>query len=848
MRRAVHKNENSLMAARPPAWRTAMQGCAAVLLVLAAPATTLAQTTFSSDDYRMVIEAARAGRHDWALQKLAEQAALYPDNARIRHDQLIVAGWAGQPDEIIRLYQTLPQKALPLPRGALAAVARAYRDERQWTTALALYREGMRRFPEDPDFRLGETLVLTDSGNAVAALDMASELVEKAPRDPSRLLVLSYARRLNGQPYAALQAASKAYSLAPDNASVVEEYISALTAAGLSEAALRTAREHSSRFPALRLYSLEVDRAAELTRLASHPSRQEANRHDMADRALQAYDDLSTNGVSTPQGGLVSDRSQVRTQPQMQRLRIDRLLALHSRGRMAEVVEEYESLRAQDVEVPPYALGHVADAYLDGRQPEKAAQLYLQILDTERAQKDPAVRLSRQSGLFYSYIESEQFDAAQEVMSEALLEQPAWRRQKGTPLPQPNNLNLAASQYSALGHHYADDTVQAQESLEELVTQAPGHSGLRSTLAQVYLARGWPRRAEQELKLAETHTPRALIVITEQAKTAMALQEWRQAELLIADAAAREPENSHVQRLVKDWELHNKRELRITANRGLASDSPVVGDRAMGVDTVIYSAPIGYNWRGFAGAGLAKAEFDDFDADYHWFRAGAQWRSRSLTAEAEASSHHYGQGAKMGARLQADYDLNDQWRIGGQAAFRSRETPVKALANNITSNRLDAYVNWRASERREWRLSLSPSRFSDGNRRIEAAVAGRERLYTAPHLKLDAQLDVSASHNTLQEAPYFNPRADLSVLPSLSLTHTLYRRYDTVFEQRFMLGAGVYAQRGYGSGAIATVGYGLRMRLDEKLDAGISIVGVSRPYDGVREREARIMFDLQLRF
>lgn len=848
MSRAVQNHNDSPLTARPLAWRTAIQRCAVALFVLATPAAAFAQAKFSNDEYRMVIEAARAGRNDWALQKLAEQAALYPDNIRIKHDQLIVAGWAGRAGEIIRLYQSLPQQALPLPRAALAAVARAYRDERQWTTALQLYREGMRRFPQDPEFSLGETLVLTDSGNAAAALKMATQLVEKAPRDPSRLLVLSYARRRNGQPYAALQAATKAYSLAPDNGSVVEEYISALTAAGLADAALRTAREHSNRMPALRLYSLEVDRAAELTRMASQPARQEADRHVVADRALQAYDDLSRNEVSEQENQLAADQAYARTQRQLQRLRVDRLLALHARDRMGEVIDEYESLQAENADVPPYALGHVADAYLAMREPEKAAQLYLKILNAERAQTDPSVRLSHQSGLFYSYVESEQFDKAQQVISKAEEEQPAWRRQKGTPLPQPNDLNLAASQYAALGHHYADDTVQAQEELEMLVARAPGHSGLRSTLAQVYLARGWPRLAEQQLKLAETHTPRSLSVITEQARTAMSLQEWRQAEVLIANASAREPENSNVARLVKDWERHNMRELRITADRGLTSDSPVAGKRALGIDTVIYSSPINYNWRGFAGAGLSKADFDGYDADYHWFRGGAQWRSRGLTAEVEASSHHYGHGAKMGARVQADYDLNDYWQIGGQAAYRSREAPVRALANDITSNKLDAYVRWRASERREWRLTLSPSKFSDGNRRLEVAAIGRERLHTLPHLKLDAHLDLSASHNTLQDAPYFNPRADLTVLPSLALTHTLYRRYETVLEQRFMLGAGLYAQRGFSSGAIVAVGYGLRARLNETLEAGISLAGVSRPYDGVREREARVMFDLQLRF
>lgn len=840
MRRAVCDHTNLPWAARPAVHRARILDCACVVLALAAAAPAQAVTARAGgEEYRQLIEQARAGRHDWALERLAEQARLHPQDPRIRQDQLIVAGWAGRHDEVLRLYQALPPQALPLPRAALAAVARAYRDGRQWPAALTLYHEGIRRFPEDADFRLGEALVLADSGEAEAALDMAHGLVERSPNNPSSHLVLSYAYRLNQQPYAALEAASKAYSLAPANRNVVEEYISALAAAGLADAALRVARDHVDMVPARHMLDLEGDRAAELTRLASRPSRQETERYAVADRALQAYAQLPPDGEAKPEGYAAL----------AQRERIDRLIALHSRARMGEVVSEYEKLRAEGVEVPHYALGHVADAYLDQRQPEKAAELYLQILNAEHApQADPSVRLSHQSGLFYSLVESERFDDAQEVVSGALEEQPAWRHLKGTPVPQPNDLNLEASQYAAMGHHYADDTVQAQEGLEHLVARAPGHSGLRSALAQVYLARGWPRRAEEELKIAETQTPRSPAVVAEQGKTAMALQEWRQADLLISDVAARYPENSYSRQLVQDWERHNRAELRISATRGLASDSPVAGNGDLVTDAVVYTPPIDYNWRGFAGGGLATADFDEYDADYHWFRAGAEWRSRGLTAEAEVSSNHYGRGAKVGARVQLAHDLDDQWQIGGQYAFRSRETPLKALANDITANRLDAYVRWRASERREWSLTLSPSRFSDGNRRTEAAISGRERLYTAPHVKLDGHLDISGSHNTLQDAPYFNPRADLSVLPSLSLTHTLYRRYDTVLEQRFMLGAGIYAQRGYGSGAIAAIGYGLRYRFNEMLDAGVSITGVSRPYDGVREREARVMFDLQLRF
>src|SRR5690606_4010370 len=145
-------------------------------------------------------------------------------------------------------------------------------------------------------------------------------------------------------------------------------------------------------------------------------------------------------------------------------------------------------------------------------------------------------------------------------------------------------------------------------------------------------------------------------------------------------------------------------------------------------------------------------------------------------------------------------------------------------------------------------FSLSPSRFSDGNKRLATYISGRERIYTSPKLKADLQLNISASHNSLEDVPYFNPRADLEILTTLNLTHTLYRHYETAWEQNFLLGAGMYAQRGYGSGAIGALGYGMRYYYNNQFDIGGTVVGTNRPYDGVREREVRIMFEMNFRF
>ncbi len=159
-----------------------------------------------------------------------------------------------------------------------------------------------------------------------------------------------------------------------------------------------------------------------------------------------------------------------------------------------------------------------------------------------------------------------------------------------------------------------------------------------------------------------------------------------------------------------------------------------------------------------------------------------------------------------------------------------------------------ASLRWRGDDRREWTLTVTPSFFSDGNNRLEASLSGRQRLYTAPTVKVDALLNLSTSHNTANDAPYFNPKSDLTVLPALQLTHTLYQRYENRWEQQFLLGGGIYSQQGFGTGGIVTVGYGQRYRYNDVLDIGFMITGTSRPYDGQRERDYNFLVNMTYRF
>lgn len=616
------------------------------------------------------------------------------------------------------------------------------------------------------------------------------------------------------------------------------DHILGLERAGLPYLALQAAKSHPDAISDEKMRQLHADYAAELTRLAVITTRQESERFRIADRALTMYDELISEWQEL---GAPATR-------QLNRIRIDRLEALRARYRMRDVIDGYEALRQDGIPVPDYALPHVAAAYLYLREPERSRELYQRVLYTGQGQISPATRLDNQIDLFYALSESGQHAQANELIDTAVDEQPVWVWIKGNPQRQANPMRLLAEHTRALGHLYANDTEKAQDQLSVMITAAPNNVSLRTSRAAVYRAREWPRQAFKELKIAETMAPRAVTVEAEQAHVAMDLGQWGQAELLLHDLQGRMPESSLTRNVLRRWESHDKAELSVSAQGGLISDTPVSGQNDLTMETVLYSAPINHNWRPFAGVGYSHGEFDEGITNFRWARAGIQWRGKGLTAEIEGSSQRYGHGTKAGARAMAYYDLNDHWQVGGSVALRSTDTPVRALHHNITSNSFGTFVRWRAHEKREWSLSTNAARFTDGNKRFSLYVSGRERLYTAPNFTADAELGIYASRNTLHDAPYFNPRADFEILPAIRLTHVLHRRYERALEHSLTVGAGAYAQRGYGTGAVASAAYGIRYHHNNDLDAGVTITGVSRPYDGQRERELRFMLDLNIRF
>lgn len=789
-----------------------------------------------TQNYDALIRQARNGNYQPALSMLGQRLQHTPGDRRALADYILISDWAGDSRAVVQAYERAGSPS-HLPAEVMTSVARAYRDTHRWDEAITLYRAGESRYPKQPAFAYGHVMTLADAGHAEAAIQRGRQLVAERANNADSHLALGYAYQRAGQPYAALAQASWAYDLAPRKPYVIRAYILAQQEAKLPRAALELAQAHPGLLEPAQVRALQADVAAQLTRAASTESRGEASRFALADQALAMY------GQLIPQWKAEGPAAKA----DVQRAEADRLQALHARRRMREIVTSYESMQADGIAVPSYVLGDVATAYLSLRQPEKAAPLFRKSLESS-ANQDASPRLAEQTGLFYALTESSRVDTANTELEQALAEQPTWLYPKGDPLRRPNSLKLDATLTRALGDLYEGRTLLAQTQLDQMVDEAPDNSSLRTARSQAYRTRELPRQAEHDLKIAETQDPRSIQVEVNQAETALDLQEWHQAKVLLDDVAARAPDDLTVQRLAREWQVHNMAELRVTANRGVTTNSPVLGSRDLSIDTVLYSAPIHENWRVFAGSGYSEGQFDEGKGYYGWARAGVEWRGRDVTAQAEVSGNRYGSGTRTGAAASVAVDLDDHWQVGAGAALLSRTTPLRALKHDITANNLEASIRWRGDERREWTLRLSPSFFSDGNNRLEANLSGRQRLYTSPNVRVDALLDLSASHNTADNAPYFNPKSDLTVLPALQITHTLYQRYQNQWEQQFLVGAGTYTQQHYGTGGIFTLGYGQRYRYNDVLDIGFMVTGTSRPYDGQRERDFNFIINMTYRF
>ena len=591
---------------------------------------------------------------------------------------------------------------------------------------------------------------------------------------------------------------------------------------------------------------IDRDAAAALVRWGVLEPPSEELRFAASDRAIAALDVLIARWSKEEE----ASRSDVL------RARFDRMVALRDRVRMADVLVEYEDLRRQGVVLPVHAMVAAADAHLYLRQPETARDLYIRALELDP--RHPDTRL----GLFYAYVDLDDFEAAYRQVDAAAADQPIWRSLKGLNDPLENSERAVADLAAANARFYGDELAEAHRRMAAMAQSAPNNTRYRTSLAAIYAARGWPRLAAEEYEISRALAPRNVATEIGQARNSLHLRDYREAEAQLMDLKRRFPENLEVQRLERLWHVHNMAEFRLNAERAVGSATSTQGGSGLAVGAQIYTAPIAYNWRIFGAEHVAhqKLPVGEGAVTVRRSAVGAEYRGRDLIASLEGTMSAYGSNTRGtlrsdidqgrgGARALAVWSVNDHWQIGGGAELFARETPLRALRHGITANAATANVAYRESESREFRLGGEAMDFSDGNMRAGMAGQYVERLMTQPRFTLDGILGLGASRNSADSnRPYFNPRQDAIATYGLSLTQGVYRRYELIYDHHLVVTPGVYWEQGFGNGGVINVLYEHRVRSNDVIEAGLGVNFSRRPYDGDYESTVSLLFNTRLRF
>ncbi len=778
---------------------------------------------------------ARSGHYDQALSILRTMRDQYPGDSTEILDYISILSWSGRDAEAVKQYEH--NSSMAMPDYVLQAVAHSYRNLRQMDKALAVYQRGLRQSPSNVAFAGGELRCLVDLSRYEEALRKGKQNLEKYGQRLEILLATGDAADRLDMTYDALNYYVRAVDIAPKNHEALHGLIRAEERVGASQLAQNMSTLHPYDLSSVEKRRIDGDVGSELTRWSPLEPRTEAERFVATDKAINYLDNIIQRWKGEGPEAY----------PDIQRARFDRLLALRDRVRMQEVVDDYNALMQEGVKIPGYALEPVGDAYLYLRQPEKAREIYQQVL----AELPNDFEAKRQ--LAFTYVESDDFDQAYALIDKLQADEPKWIYRKNDPSPQPNINRAFADVDTANFRSYGGEYAAAQEKIEPILEAAPHESRNRAAAGEVYLQRGWPRRALEQFKIgAALQDGKDAANETGLALSNLALQNFQEAESKVQNLTERFPENLPVQRLQHIWDVHNMNEVDIRSFYAFRPTNSQQGSDGYGIDATYYSAPIDYNWRLFVGEDVHHQSNPNSEGSITLFRstAGAEYRNGPVTAQLGPTFDHYHGTEHAGVAGQGNISLNDQWTIGGGGEYLSVDTPLRALNAGVRAHSVNFFAEWRQSDERQLRANLEEMPFSDGNNRTSQSLNYLERLYTDPNFRVDGLANYTTTQNSIGPLAnnYYNPSIDMLGLVGVQVTEKLYQRYETLYQHSLLLTPGFYWQRNNGSSAAWNVRYEHRLLMNETLEGAIGVDYSRQNFDSTPEDSVVLTVDLTKRF
>ena len=779
------------------------------------------------------LQAAREGRFEVSLPAFVELVNEAPADIGIKADYIVVLTWAKKYQEALAVAVDTNIKSMP--SYGVKALAKAARNTAQFPQALNYYQELINRDAKELDPALGKTLTLTDARKFAEAQTQLSKLRQQYPNNADVYRAMSYLGQQSKQPVVVIDANIRLLEINNQDLEAARALIIAAREAGATKQALALALQYPNAADQTEMNKINNDSAAQHIAWGQLNTKISAQRFADTDKALLKLDEACQcdwNGLD-----LSSDKLNTGIN---RNLVFDRMLALRDRYRMQDVITHYQQLNNAKIDPPAYVLNAAGDAYLYQRMPEEALKAYESSLI-----KDPT-NIQTKFSKFYALIELEQHEQATKLIDELSQSLATYRNRPKNPVIRAEDNKLDADSKAYYARAYGDNLETAEQRFQALNNVGPMNSSVRMALGEIWRWRGWIERAEQSFYEVSNDYPDQVSPRINLANTHLDIRDWQLAETEIQPLVAEYPENLAVQALSQRWDLHNKNQLTMDGFSSKSAGS-TFGNRSQGLNAVLYSKPINYNYRAFVSTQYDHATFPEGTGRVLYPGVGLEYTNRDWRFSGQISQASL---SKIGVSttLTADYRMNDSWTFASTLDINSSQMPLRGLRVGTSGDLISASSTYRWSELTRAVAGVSYMKMDDGNQRQSISLTLDRRLITKPHYKLTTHLRMDTSHNSESNVNYFNPTRDMEVGAILDNEWLLWRRYERSFGHRLQVGAGEYWQQSFGSNTSWLISYEQQFKWDNRFEIDYGISRTQHAYDGTNEFFTQLFARLNLVF
>ena len=756
------------------------------------------------------IELARAGDIEQALGILSTLREADTDDTALLHDETIVLAWAGQ-DRLV-LDNAAMIDFVAAPDYVIRTIARSARNIGEFEVATSMYRVSLDRDAGDLDARRGLAMTYADAGNFEQAWIALDEAPDEQGDDVALILTEAHVYEWERRFLEALASYQRVAELQPENRAALRGEALMLRAVLLPRQALALARQYPDILTDEEIINLEADVAALQIRYGAQSYYPVSRRYEGTDMALAKVDELLTRSDLDP--------------AMLMRLRFDRIVALTNRLRTAEAVREFEALNMEPEFVPAYALEGVGRAYLNERQPEVARDLLL----LAAAKQPDNFHIKFQ--LFFAYTDLRDAKRAVRIAEELLATLPETNQLPGSRVIKGNQHYLRAAIMFGLARAYFDQLAYAQKYFEDLLAKAPHNTDIRHELANVYRWRGWHDRSLSEYAQVLAVEPDLMSARAGSAHARLDSRDYAPVEREVKALVEDYSDEPAVKKLADRWQLHNSRELVMSAEFG-ESSGPTFGNDQYNVDIAWFSRPLARQYRALVFTHDAYADFPEGDARRARVGAGIEYRHIRWHASASLSASRY--GGEPGFRGTANYRLSDLWSFGAILETESNATSLRGYRIGVSSNIAGLNAAYTRSESSDVRAQVIFQDYSDGNSGVSILVRGQQRFINRPSFRLAVTGEVFADEHSRSDVVYFSPKSGFSWNAGLRYDWLMTRRYDFGLTHTVVGKIGRYRQFGYDADGIWSLNYAFEAEINNSLSAHVGLSRRSNIYDGDRE-------------